>query len=270
MRPISLLAIGFLGLAACDSATGPESRNMVEVRFQSSTTSAAAAAWEGPSLLSPRGQGASWEGTNGTLELDGVWMIVAEFELKGNQTALGEGCPGEEEEDCHGFEAPPFFLELPLGDGSVSVATDEVPPGTYDGFEFEVEDLDDEDEDDGVGASELMGRIRASFPDWPEQASLLVTGTFTPTGGDPRPFRVFVDAEIEIEKRLDPALVIADDGTAGFEAIVVQVDPLAWFQRPDGSVLDLSAHDFDQTGELLELEAEMEHGFHHIDVEDDD
>jgi len=269
MRQFLFLVIAFLALTACDSSTGPGSRDMVEVRFQSLPGTVAASP-EGPSLLLGA-QGMSEGGSNGTLELDGVWMIVAEFELKGTQTAVGEGCPGEEEEDdCHGFEAPPFFLELPLGDGSVSVATDEVPPGTYNGFEFEVEDLDDEDEEDGFGASELMGQIRASFPDWPEQASLLVTGTFTPTEGDPRPFRVFVDAEIEIEKRLDPPLVIADDGTAEFEAIVVHVDPLAWFRRSDGSVWDLSGYDFDQTGRLLELEAEMEHGFQHVDVDGDD
>jgi len=69
---------------------------------------------------------------------------------------------------------------------------------------------------------------------------------------------------------LDPPLVIADDGTAEFEAIVVHVDPLAWFRRSDGSVWDLSGYDFDQTGRLLELEAEMEHGFQHVDVEGDD
>jgi hypothetical protein len=197
-------------------------------------------------------------------------LIVAEFELEGDQQGEDEDCPGMERDDCHEFEAPPFFLELPLEDGSVSVATDEVPPGVYDEFKFEIEDLDDEDEDDGAGASELLSQIRAIHPDWPEDASLLVVGTFTPREGDPRSFRVYVDAEIEIERDLNPPLMVEDDGTPGTDAIVVEINPRAWFQRPDGTVWDLSEFDYGETGKLLEFEAEMEHGFLHVDIEDDD
>lgn len=270
MRYILSALVLLAALAACDSSTGPGNEDVVSVKFRTVGPSALAAAPAGPSKAPGALGGIPVEGSNGTLELEGLWMIVAEFELKGEERRENEGCPGMDGDDCHEFEAPPFFVELPLEDGFVSVATDQVPPGVYDRFEFEIEDLDDGDEEDGRGASELMAQIRAIHPDWPEEASLLVVGTFTPEGGEPQPFRVYVDGEIEIERDLDPPLVVGDDETVGAAAIVVEVNPRAWFQRSDGTVLELSDYDFGHTGHLLELGGELEHGFLHFDVEDDD
>jgi hypothetical protein len=269
MRTLFALLIGVITLAACDSSTGPGSQDLVEVRFQAVSAGAMAAPVSGPSRSANAWKQVSVPGSNGTLEIDGVWMIVAEFELESDGDGEDDMCPGMEDDDCHEFEAPPFFAELPLDQGYVSVATDEVPPGVYEEFEFEVEDLDDDDEDDGMGASQLLSDIRASFPNWPTEASLRIVGTFTPNGGDAQPFEVYVDAEIEVERELDQPLVVEED-TPGAEAIVVEVDPRAWFQRGDGTVWDLSQFDWEQTGILLDFEVELDDGFMQIEVEDID
>jgi hypothetical protein len=266
MRTLTLFSGILLVLAACDSATGPGSRDLVEVRFQVAGVGPMTATGAGPAYSPASPEGISAFGSNGTLELDGVWMIVAEFELESEDQEDDQPCPGMDGDDCHEFEAPPFFADLPLNDGHISVATDGVPAGVYEEFEFEVEDLNDDDEDDGRGASELLSRIRASFPNWPAEASVRITGSFTPDGGAPRAFEVYVDAEIEVERSLNPALVIVDGASPGAEAIVVEIDPRAWFQRSDGR--DLSEYDFSQTGTLLDFEVELEDGFMQIEVED--
>jgi hypothetical protein len=205
----------------------------------------------------------SVQGSNGTLDLSGVWMIVAEFELEGDDDA----CEEIGGDDCHEFEASPFLLELPPPGEPVTVAAEEVPAGVYDEFEFEVEDLDDDDEEDGEGASELIAQIRSQFDDWPEDASLFVEGTFTPTGGDPQAFRVYFDAEIEVERDLNPPLIVEEDG-GSVTVIVVEINAGRWFERSDGSVIDLSQFDYGRTGALLEFEAEFEDGVMEIEIED--
>ena len=49
----------------------------------------------------------------------------------------------------------------------------------------------------------------------------------------------------------------------------MDVRPDIWFSRPDGSVIDLSMYDYDETGAVLEFELEMENGFTEIEIDDD-
>jgi hypothetical protein len=110
----------------------------------------------------------------------------------------------------------------------------------------------------------LLEEIHAAgFTDWPDDASLVVVGTFTPTAGEPRPFTAYFDAEIKVELDFDPALVI--DGADG--SVDVQIDPNAWFLNADDTVIDLSVFDFATSGELVDFEAKMEHGFTKIELE---
>ena len=76
---------------------------------------------------------------------------------------------------------------------------------------------------------------------------------------------MFVEAEIEIELDLVPALVI-DEGGSASRAVTVDVRPDIWFGRPDGSLLRLDLYDYATTGELLELEVEMEDGFTEVEI----
>ena len=206
-------------------------------------------------------------GANGLLTIDDVRFIVAEFELE----RTDEDCDDAiDEHSCEELHAPPQFLKLPLGGEAVTAITQNVPVGIYKELEFEVEDLElDEDEHHGIAApQDLLDQIRGEFPDWPIDASMLVTGNFAPVNGatPPTPFRVYFEAEIEIEQDFRPPLVILEGDLD--KTVTITVDLSAWFTRPDGTIRDLSQFDFDSTGKLVEFEVEMEDGF--TDVEFDD
>jgi len=253
MRPQPLLlalVLPFL-LAACgfDDDWGG---SRVTVAFAVDSASAAgslAAAQAGDTLV--------LSGSNGVLELTTIAFIVSELELDCDD----DGRSGP----CADFEAPPAFVVLPLGSGTVDVTSRAIPAGIYDELEFEVEDLDVDDDDGPAKRAQieaLLAEIRDAYPGFPAEASMVVEGAFTPTGGDVRPFRVFFDAEVEVEMDLEPHLIVDADGT-GSRSLVVDVQPARWFERANGTVRDLSQFE----GELIEFEVEIEDGF--VDVEFD-
>lgn len=251
-------------LSGCDNPAGSGASGNVAVRFATSSPSSSTSR----ASLSVSGSGAEElvvSGSNGTLTITDVRFIVSEFKL---ERAEGEcdGLEGDAEDACEKFEAPPAFIDLPLSAGAVIAATQEVPAGRYEELKFEAEDIDfDEEEDDEKGAAirTLAQSVRAEFPDWPEDASMIVVGTFTPTGGQPVAFTTFFEAEIKVEKEFDPALVIDDAN----KAVTVEVDPSAWFLSGD-TVIDLSAFDFARTGQVVEFEAKMDDGFTKIELDD--
>lgn len=261
MRSISFrrLTVAALAItiAACDSSTGPAEGGEVEIRFRSATTAAAAS---GP-LAAPV------EGTNGTLELTDLRMVIAELEFE----ALDGTCPSfssdDDDDDCEEIELPPRLVEVPLDGSPLAVTTAELPAGAYDEFELEVEDLEDDEDDPGYAEAiaTLRSTIATSYPDWPEEASVRVEGSFTPTGGEARQFVVYIDAEVEVELDLSPPLQVGEGATEGLDVVL---SPERWFVLEDGSVLDLSAFDFSTTGELIELEVEIEDGFE-VEIDDD-
>jgi len=295
-----IAAVIGVGLVACESTMGPEAAANVSVAFRAASPGAQAARTPpdaGRLARSVALQAEELQGSNGTLSLEALWFIVSNFELEqveaacedggdavsanrvgdddddgeehGDQGENGEDGDGDHEHECEEFEAPPSFVQLPLDGATEPAVTQAVAAGVYRKVEFEIEDIEVDEDDDDAEIGTLFDEIRARFPDWPERASMLATGTFTPTGGTPVPFRVFFEAEIKIEREFDPPL----DLTAGDEATVtVVVDPAAFFMRPDGTVLDLSQFD----GQLVEFESEMEHGFsgveseHHGDHRDGD
>lgn len=251
-------------LPACDNPAGSEGSGNVAVRFATSSPGASASR-ASFSLAASGAEQLVVTGSNGTLTITDVRFILNEFELERVEDDC-EGLEGDAEDACEEFEAPPAFIDLPLGAGAVVAATQEVPAGRYEELKFEAEDIDfDEEEDDEKGAAirTLAEAVRAAFPNWPEDASMVVVGTFTPTGGEPVPFTTFFEAEIKVEKEFDPALVIDDAN----RAVTVEVDPSAWFLS-GGQVIDLSAFDFARTGEVVEFEAKMENGFTKIEFDD--
>lgn len=234
-------------LAACsDSPTGGGGDARVQVRFgvQGGQSLASQASFQtggsDPLVIT---------GSNGTLRIDDIRLVVAEFELDGDDDV--NPCTGD---DCEDFDAGPLFVDLPLTGGPVAVGSGDVPPGVYEEVEFEVEDLDDDEEDpaERQRIEALRQQILAQFSDWPRDASMLVVGSFTPTGGAARPFRAFIEAEIEIELDLSPPLTVGE-GAAG--TLDVTLDPVIIFKN-GGNVLDLST-----AGARTEIEIELENGF---------
>lgn len=240
-------------LAGCSDSPlggGPGDQARVQLRFG---TTAGAALTSSARLQTGGTDQLVVTGANGTLTISDIRMVVAEFELDGDDDVNTCGATGGGD-DCEDFDAGPLFVDLPLTSGPVTVGSGDVPPGVYDEVEFEVEDLDDDEENatERQRIEALRQQILSHFPDWPRDASMLVVGTFTPTGGTARPFRAFVEAEIEIRLDLSPALTVGGGQTGSLD---VTLDPQAIF-RSGTNVLDLST----ANGRTL-LEIEIEDGF---------
>lgn len=235
------LALGAFTLAGCDSAGPSTDGSTVEVGFtsaSSSTTSSKSLAKANDTLVV--------EGTNGTLRIADVRFIVSEVELEG-------------EADSAEFETEkPIFVDFPLNSSdAVSVASDRVPPGTYNEFEFEVGDADLDEGEDEAGIQQLRSDIEeAGFSDWPNKASLVAVGTFTPTGGEPREFRTYFDAEIEVEIEMEGRTFEVGSGDPARQ-LTVSLSPSRWFVS-DGNPMDLSADKYQNVEEPVEFEIEFE------------
>ncbi len=249
-----------VALTACGDSTGPDGDEGATVAIRFGTSGAALASTSAaPALVASATQGFVITGTNGTLHITDIRMIVEEFELEPVEVS---DCDVEPEPaGCKDFEARYFFIDVPLTGAALTVVQENIPFGQYDELEFEVDDVEvDDDEDGDTGLiSSLFTQVRAAFPDWPESASMVVVGSFTPTGGTAVDFRVYFEAEIEVELDLIPALEVTDEGVS--RSIVIELSPGRWFLRGDGTVMDLSEFDFPKTGEIVEFELEIEHGF---------
>lgn len=251
-------------LAACDGSTGPGSGGRVAVKFASDGRSAVRA-----NLISSGDAHLASDltvtGTNGTLSIDDIRFIVEELELKSSDansaceddenevdddlrvaTDDRSGRDGdhdedddEDEDDCE-FEGGPFIVDLPL-DGTATIATENVPAGTYDSFKFKIDDLeaDDDDDDDEVAHTPaLLSEIRTAYPNFPSRASMVVHGTQNGT-----PFTVYFRSKIKVSEAISPPLVVPGD-----QVLTVKLDPSMWFKIGD-QVLNLAA----LNGRLVDL-----------------
>lgn len=250
------LAASLLGLLGCDDATGP-SAGETQVALAFEVTAAAQAS--GLSAASLR-ETLVVAGTNGTLEIEDLRLIVGEFELEAEDD---QEC-GELEDDCADFEIPAFIVDVPLTGGLVSVGDHEVPPGVYKELEFETRGLDDDEDDDDTDRAhvlELIAELRQTYPAFPLRATMVARGTFTPAdGGAPRAFVTYFDAEVEIELELEPPMVLP---AAGPTTLVVDLMPDLWFR--DGTrVIDLSQFD----NRFVEFEFEFEKGVSGVEFDD--
>lgn len=210
--------------------------------------------------------GLSIAGTNGTLVITDIKLIVNELELRRESVVDCDDSSGPG--DCGSFETEYFVADVPLGSGSVTIGSDQIPAGSYSALEFEVKDLevdlgDDDDASDAARIEAVLAQVRTMYADWPAAASMVIVGTFTPTGGAPQPFRVYFDAEIEVERLLVPSLVVDE----GFSGLTIDLRPDLWFKNEDGSVRNLALSHYPTTSTLVEFEVEFEDG---CEVEIDD
>lgn len=265
----TLVAVTASALAACGDSTGVNDPRAVSLSFAVATASApevsGPAATTGPMTVA--GPPMTIEGANGTLTIEEIRLIVAQVELEGEDDACNGEAP--QVDDCADFEAPPRFLDLPLDGSPVEAFSGMIPPGRYEELQFEIQDLED-DEDDAQFSAEietLRQDILAEFPDWPRKATALVVGSFESNQGETSSFRVYIEAEIEVERELVPPLVVGE--TEGNPDLTVDLRPDIWFGRSDGSVLELQQYDYETTGQVLELELEMEQGITEIETETD-
>jgi hypothetical protein len=236
-----------LALAACSDSTGTSVPGQVQLRFGVASGALALKAPDGPRAAA--GDPLAITGANGSLSITSIRVVLDKFQLRGVHDQPCTGTAGSSDDngatddagECE-FEAGPLFLDLPLDGSQLTVATGALPSGTYDHVRFRVKNLDAHDDDandDGDDAAEaaVFGQVRAQFPDWPARASMRVTGTFTPTGGAPRQFAAYLNAEVRLELPISPPLVVAEGSSTG--QVSVLLDPSALF-RVGANVLDLS------------------------------
>lgn len=260
----TLIALLFGFLTSCDTTntnTEPGDGN-VKLQFKTVSSNFSSKTVLSANTTSSSHDSLLIEGSNGTLQIDDIRLIVAEFELDPSDA-------DDDSTEIEEFESKPFFVDLPLGEETLSLTNSQIQAGFYEDLEFKVEDLDfDEDEGEDEEHQALADSIRSEFADWPNEASMVIVGIFTPTDDDPQSFKVFADAEIEIEREFNPPLEVTEDNIQ--QVISVRINPTTWFEQSDGSVLDLNQYDWDQHQQLLEFEAEFENGVEEIEVNDED
>lgn len=265
-------------LLACSDAAGPTDGRAVAVRFTLADGVSARRAGDAPAPLLSRVAGSAVRsdaaptagavtiaGSNGTLVLDDVRVVIAELELErvdgtcpDDSTATA---PRDDDDDCESFEGGPFVVSL-LDGSAPAVVTALVPPGRYESFEFETADLDEDEDDDDRDPAAMraaLAELRQAYPAFPRGATMVVRGTFAPTGGVAAPFTVYFDAELEVEAEFATPFRVPEDG-----ALTVALDPSRWFAA-DGRVLDLRALD----GRTIEFGAQFRRGVVDVDRDDD-
>jgi hypothetical protein len=268
-RSISFVALvaGAVFAAACSDSGAPGSN--VAVRIGTTTGLAASSAFtaSGASMSGAAVQDVPLEGSNGRLTITDMWVIVEELELE--PVEVGDCDDDVVEVECPDFELRYLFVQVPVDGSDVQIAVTDAE-GQFDELEIEVEDaeVDDDDADDLVDAQLIedmfTNEILPRFPSWPEEAIMVVVGTFEPknqdgTYGDPVDFTTYFEAEVEIELDLNPPFDSATDSE-----ITVNLNLESWFKLPDGTVMDLAA----LQGQLVELEVDGEDGFE-VEIDDD-
>ncbi len=266
--PLALAGVVFiaLGLVGCDSSS--PSTDTVDVGFRTQSGTETTAGTQN-SMISKADDSLVLTGENGnTLEITDLRLIVSDIELEGDgDDDDGDDSDGDDNDAEFEMEKP-LFLDLALNGDVTQAVAQTVPPGTYNEFDFEVDDvdLDDSDDDESV-IQTLHDEIKEEFDNWPEDASMVVVGTFTPDGGEARAFTTYFEAELEVERTLEPPFEVTDEGTS--RNLTVPLTPGQWFTNSDGSVRDLSQDDYSNTGTVVEFEVEFEDGVAEIEFDDD-
>ena len=269
---VGVIALAAVTATACEEGTGTGlNSTRVAIEFATPVSMSASMLGFGGSVA----RSVDVDGSNGVLTLDTIHVIVNEFEMERvegmacDSTAMGGDDDDGDDDGCEEFEAPPTLMQLPLDGGATTAVTADVPEGEYDELEFEVEDLEDDEDDVGeaVRIDSLRSAIIDEFGEWPHEASMRVVGSFTPTEGEAIPFVVYVEAEIEVELEFDAPFVVTPEDVS--RTVTVELSPRDWFTRGDGSVIDLSQYDYATTGQVPEFEVEIEDGFKSVEHDDD-
>jgi hypothetical protein len=234
----AFLVAGILALAGCDgTSTNLESTAPVSVRLELTGAGASKASADEPLVL---------VGEDGTLSISDVRFILDSFSL----AVSHEGC---EESGCAPIEAGPVFVDVPLDLESLELFVAEVPLGSYSSLEFAIAGLGPED-------ASLATEIRNQFPNWPDEASVAVMGSFAPVDASPvRPFTIYIGADVDVSLQVNPPFELTEEHVE--KALTLGVDVLSWLPTEVPHNIDISGYDYDTTGEVIPFAFELDKAF---------
>lgn len=195
---LGTLALPALLIAACnsDDSTGPQERVPVSMNLTAVLPAAG-------------GPGAA------AIEVTSVRVVVQEAEL-GNPGG-GEIEDDDDGDDDDGGEPEPSLVSIPVDGGTVSLATEPVPPGRYAQVELDV--------------VRPTSAVLSANPGWSPDATIEVVGRF---GGTP--FTLALPVEGEYQQALNPPVDVAA-GASGPIAVTIQL-PVATWMSANGAPLD--------------------------------
>lgn len=276
--PLALVLVALL--AGCiDLAVNPDGETgRLSLSFRLAEADASAATAQAGNLsasasVDPALSTTITDSTGAVLVLHDVRLVVGSFAV---ERELG-GCDGTDTSTCEPFVAEPHLLQVSLGElqaGEEIRVSEPVPADTYRALDFVVQspgaDLLGSIREQGAEvASSRPDRPKLAFDDWPEGASVFVSGTFDEDGtageAAPVPFRIFFQGEAggRVEFPEDLPLVIRGGETTE-AAVVMSRD--AWRTSGDGQLVDLSQLDYDETGEVYTLDPALTEGFDLIEI----
>lgn len=212
-----------VALAACEDGTGPGTlAGPRDGTVTLAVVQPAAAAVSGlvaePVIIG--------DSAGAVVDLQTAQVVLKEVELKREDHDACE----EEDDACEKFEVGFQLVDLPLAGGVVTPFATPIDPGVYDELELKVRRPGDD-----AGAADFL----AANPDWPAGASLRLVGTFDAGDGTgPQAFDVFVDVSAEIERDLEPPLVVDSATAPGSVNVTVAIDVDRWLRAADGSLID--------------------------------
>jgi hypothetical protein len=193
----STLALPILLIVACDSeSTGPEERVPVDMHLTAVLPAAG-------------GSGAS------TIEITSLRVVVQEAEL-GNAGG-GEIDDDDDGDDDDGAEPGPALVSIPIDGGTVTLATEPVPPGRYAQVELDV--------------VRPTSAVLSASPGWSPDATIEVVGRY---GGTP--FTLTLPVEGEYQQALNPPVEVPASAS-GSIAVTIQL-PVATWMSANGAPLD--------------------------------
>lgn len=262
VTPLVLLLFTFYG---CDTTNTKNKVENGKVNIQLKTMSSRAKAVAGNNFTMAN-DSLVINGSNGTLKIDDIRFILKKFKLSQDDP----GCEGEEHEnengnapgnsdkDCKEFSTGPLFVDLPLSADTLNLTNDLIETGSYSEMEFEIGDANLHNRNEGEKNAALIDSINANYPEWPEDASFVATGTFKPEGDTARSFKIFAKLDIEVESKFEPPMEISAQNAQ--QVLSIGINLSRWFEEYGGKLPDLSKYDWDQTHQLPAFSLKFKQG----------
>lgn len=201
-------------VAGCADSTGPAAGRTVSLAF-STVPGAVANVGVSPALAV----------AGSPLVITRAQLVFSESELEPVGASCSASATTEPDEDgCPELKTGPMLVDLPLDASTRSVVSVNVPAGTYEEIEFEIDAVSSHSDDHPAEVQAFL----AAHPGF-EGVSIRVEGTYN---GEPFVFTTGVEVEMELE--FQPPITV--DGTAS--NLVIHVDLANWFRTETGTVID--------------------------------